>query len=116
MQDLQKTVSALPRLHLLHLREYAAPLELNLKHESASGPLSAATLTQCSALEFTAEDAAVLSLMLAKSEDARLGPVGLSSSALHEETPSISDLLPALTTLLAGDEDASANALKVCVM
>ncbi len=101
MQDLQKIVSALPRLHLLHSREHAAPLQLNLKHQSASGPLSAATLTQCSALSSTAEDAAVLSLMIAKSENARLGLVSLSSSALHEGTPSISDLLPALATSLA---------------
>ena len=103
MQDLQKIVSALPRLHLLHSREHAAPLQLNLKHQSASGPLSAATLTQCAALSSTAEDAAVLSLTIAKSKYARLGLVSLSSSALHEGTPSMSDLLPALTTPLSGD-------------
>ncbi len=79
MQDLQRIVSALPRLHLLHQRTHAAPVELNLKHESASGPLSAATLTQCSALRSTAEDAAVLSLLIAKSTNARLGLV----SCLH---------------------------------
>jgi len=99
MQDLQRIVSALPRLHL---REPAAPLELNLQHESASGPLSAATLTQCSALRSTVIDAAALSLLIAKSKSARLGLVSLSSSALHERTPSISDLLPALAIPLAG--------------
>ena len=83
MQDLQRMASALPGLHLLHLREHVAPLELNLKHESASGPLSAATLTQCSALRSTVEDAAVLSLMIAKPEDARLGLGSLSSCKRH---------------------------------
>ncbi len=102
MQDLQRIVSALPRLHLLHLRTHAAPVELNLKHESASGPLSAATLTQCSALASTAEDAAVLRLLIGKSTNARLGLVSLPSSAVHEGTPSMSDLLPALAILLAG--------------
>ena len=87
MQDLQKTVYALPRLHL---GEHVVPLQLNLQHESASGPLSAATLTQCSALGSIAEDAAALSLMIAKSKSARLGLVSLSSLALHEETPSTS--------------------------
>ena len=103
MQDLQKIVSALPGLHLLRSREHAGPLQLNLKQQSASGPLSAATLTQCSALSSTAEDAAVLSLMIAKSENARLGLVSLSSSDLHEGMLSMSDLLPALTTPLSGD-------------
>jgi hypothetical protein len=85
MQDLQRIVSALPRLHL---REPAAPLGLNLKHESASGPLSAATLTQSSAWTSTAEDAAVLSLLIAKSTNARLGLVSFSAFALHEGMPS----------------------------
>ena len=86
MQDLQRIVMALPRLHL---RTHAAPLELNLKHGSTSGPLSAATLTQCSALRSTAGDAAVLSLLIAKSKIARLGLVSPSLSTLHEETPSM---------------------------
>jgi len=107
MQDLQRIASALPGLHLLHLREHAAPLELNLKHESASGPLSAATLTQCSALRSTVKDAAVLSLTIAKLEDARLGLVSLSSCKADEETPSTSDLLSAFITSLAGDAMSS---------
>jgi len=104
MQDLQRIVSALPRLHL---REPAAPLGLNLKHESASGPLSAATLTQSSAWTSTAEDSAVLSLLIAKSTNARLGLVSFSAFALHEGMPSKSDLLPEMTALLAGDAKRS---------